>query len=85
MAACTVEALTDMRFINIRPAQANDPECGMAGPRSLRAAAVVMSQSHTSELLLRLGKGDAASRIAYALLEFYVRPDAVGSVRDARV
>jgi len=31
---------------------------------------------------LRLGQGSAASRIAYALLEFYIRLEAIGLVWD---
>lgn len=78
VAACSVETLSDARFINIRPTLANGPEPEMADLRNLMAAEIVRTQSRTSELLLRMGKGNAASRVAYALLEFYVRLEAIG-------
>lgn len=84
VAACAVEALSDARFINIRPSQANGPEPEMARLRELFAADIVRTQSRTAELLLRMGKGAAANRLAYALLEFYVRLDAIGLVKDNR-
>jgi len=82
VAACTVEALSDARFINIRPPHANGPAPELAGLRGLMAAEIVRSQARISELLLRLGQGSAASRVAYALLEFYIRLDAIGLVKD---
>ncbi|WP_323035772.1 Crp/Fnr family transcriptional regulator [Pararhodobacter sp.] len=82
VATCSIEALSDVRFIRIRPTQANGPEPEMARLRDLMSAEIVRTQARTSELLLRLGKGRAASRVAYALLEFYVRLEAVGLVTD---
>lgn len=84
VAACSVEALSDARFISIRPMQANGPEPEMARLRELIAGEIVRTQSRTAELLLRMGKGAAANRLAYALLELYVRLDAVGLVRNHR-
>lgn len=81
VASCSVEALSDARYINIRPAQANGPEPAMARLRELMAAEIVRTQSRTSELLLRMGRGSAANRVAYALLEFYVRLEATGLTR----
>ncbi|TNF21439.1 MAG: Crp/Fnr family transcriptional regulator [Rhodobacteraceae bacterium] len=84
VAACSVEALSDARFINIRPAHANGPRPDMARLRELMAAEIVRTQSRTSELLLRMGRGNAANRLAYALLEFYVRLEAIGLTRGGR-
>jgi len=82
VAACSVEALSDARFINIRAPNANGPAPDMASLRNLMAAEIVRTQARISELLLRLGQGSAASRVAYALLEFYLRLDAIGLVRQ---
>lgn len=82
VAACSVEALSDVSYIRIRPAQANGPEPAMAKLRDLMAAEIVRTQARTSELLLRLGRGRAVSRVAYALLEFYVRLEAIGQVTE---
>ncbi|MCX7568230.1 Crp/Fnr family transcriptional regulator [Sulfitobacter sp. F26169L] len=82
VAACTIEALSDVRFIKILPAQANGPEVEMEQLRSLFAGEIVRMQARTSELLLRMGKGNAASRVAYALLEFHVRLEAIDLSKD---
>ncbi len=78
VAACSVEALSDVRFITIRSSHANGPEPELAKLRELMAGEIVRTQARTAELLLRLGKGSAASRVAYALLEFYVRLEVIG-------
>lgn len=82
VASCSVEALSDIRYINIRPKHANGPQPDMARLRELMAAEIVRTQSRTSELLLRMGRGNAANRVAYALLEFYVRLEAIGLTRN---
>lgn len=82
VAACTVEALSDARFITIRPPNANGPAPEMADLRILMAAEIVRTQARISGLLLRLGQGSAASRLAYGLLEFYIRLEAIGLVRN---
>lgn len=84
VASCSVEALSDARFINIRPVQANGPEPAMAKLRELMAAEIVRTQSRTSELLLRMGRGNAANRVAYALLEIFVRLEATGLTNGGR-
>ena len=78
VAACSVEALSDIRYVNIRRAQINGDGPEMANLRELAAAEIVHTQARTAELLLRLGRGSAASRIAYALLEFYIRLETIG-------
>lgn len=84
VSACSVEALSDARFINIPPTYANGPEPELAKLRNLMAAEIVRTQARTAEILLRMGKGAAANRLAYALLEFYVRLEAVGLAKNAR-
>ncbi len=78
VAASTVEALSDIEYINIRPDMANGPDSASESLREILAASILTTQSRTSELLLRLGRGNAASRIAYALIEFHTRLQAVG-------
>ncbi|WP_099826950.1 Crp/Fnr family transcriptional regulator [Oceaniglobus indicus] len=78
VAACTVEALDDVEYILIHPATANGPSPALARLREIMAAAILTTQSRTSELLLRLGHGNAANRLAYALLELFVRLEYVG-------
>jgi len=82
VAACSVEALSDVRFINILPSYANGPEPEKAKLRELMFGEIIRTQARTAEMLLRMGKGVAANRLAYALLELYVRLDAVGLVKD---
>ncbi|EPX78221.1 Crp/Fnr family transcriptional regulator [Litoreibacter arenae] len=81
-AACSIEALSDVRFINIRPHHANGPSKVMQHVREMMAAEIVTTQARTAELMLRIGKGNAANRIAYALLEFFVRLEDVGRTQD---
>lgn len=78
VAACTIEALSDVEYIAIRPDAANGPDPEAARLRRYMAAAILVAQSRTSERLLRLGRGNAATRIAYALIELHTRLEAVG-------
>lgn len=83
VAACSVEALSDIEYAVIRPAQANGPGDSRARLREAMAASILVTQARTSELLLRLGRSSAASRIAYALLELHMRLEALGRTRGA--
>ncbi|WP_050527829.1 Crp/Fnr family transcriptional regulator [Pseudorhodobacter aquimaris] len=78
ISACTVEALSDIRYITIRPPMVNGPDPASAKLREVLAAAILTTQSRTSEMLLRLGRGNAASRVAFTLIEFHTRLHAVG-------
>ncbi|WP_168199288.1 Crp/Fnr family transcriptional regulator [Pseudorhodobacter turbinis] len=78
VSACTVEALSDVQYITIRPPMVNGPDPASAKLRDVLAAAILTTQSRTSEMLLRLGRGNAASRVAFALIEFHTRLQAVG-------
>ncbi len=83
VAATTIEALSDVEYIQIGPNEANGPSAASAKLRHILAASILATQSRTSEMLLRLGRGSAASRIAYALLEIYTRLQAVGRTQGA--
>ncbi len=78
VAATTIEALSDVRYVMIGPDQANGPGAASEALRQVLAACILTTQSRTAELLLRLGRGTAANRIAYALLEIYIRLQSVG-------
>lgn len=84
VAACTVEALSEIRFINIPPAHVNGAEPETVLLRELFAAEIVKTQSRTSEILLRMGKGSAANRVAYVLLELYIRLQAIAATDGGR-
>ena len=49
--------------------------------RHLQAATIAAAQSRMSERMLRLGKGSAETRIAYALIELCMRAEAIGERR----
>lgn len=82
VSAFSVEALSDARYVSIRPSRLQGPAPEMAMLRDLIAAEMVRAQARTAEILLRMGRGTAANRLAYALLEFHARLGAVGLVRD---
>lgn len=84
IAAFSVEALTDIRFIVIPPEQVNGPDEEQATVRSMFAAMIVLTQARTSELLLRMGRSSATCRVAYALLELYVRLERIGQAQGGR-
>ncbi|MCF3593980.1 Crp/Fnr family transcriptional regulator [Rhodobacteraceae bacterium LMO-12] len=83
VAACTVEALSKVEYIIIRPDRANGPDAASANLREVLAASILTTQARFSELLLRLGRSNAVNRIAYALLEFHTRLQAVGLTNGA--
>lgn len=78
VAATTMEALSDIKYVVIGPEEANGPGAASATLRHVLAACLLTTQSRTSEMLLRLGRGTAANRIAYALLEVFIRLQSVG-------
>ncbi|MCB1363365.1 MAG: Crp/Fnr family transcriptional regulator [Rhodobacteraceae bacterium] len=84
VASCSVEALSDARYMQIMPDLADSTGPGAGDFRALLAAAIVNLQARTSELMLRLGKGSAASRLSYGLIEIYVRLEARNLCRDGR-
>lgn len=82
VAAFTVEALTNVSYIAIPLDHVNGPEPEHAALRGVLAAMLVTTQARTSELLLRMGRSSGACRVAYALLELYVRLEQIGMAQD---
>jgi len=78
------EALNTVRYLTFSEEMINGPEPGAAELRSHLAASVAVTQSRTAELLLRVGQGTAEQRICYALLEFYLRLEAIGQIDSNR-
>jgi len=84
VAAFTVEALTDISYIAIPLEHVNGPAPEHAELRGLLTAMLVTAQARMSELLLRMGRSSAACRLAYTLLELYVRLEQIGLTRNGR-
>jgi CRP-like cAMP-binding protein len=81
-AAFSVEALSDVSYV-LAPANAL-AGYAQADPRTndLLLSKIVTANARIGELMLRLGRGSAATRIAYALLELYLRLEKRGLTRD---
>lgn len=79
VAVCTVEALCDLRYARIDLGRiiASDSEARQV--RQLVAANLLTGQARAYALLLRLGHGSAETRVAYALLELFLRLEALGA------
>ena len=78
IAACSVEALSDVSYILIGRDEVNGSDSAAADLREVLAGTIVATQARTSEILLRMGKSSAASRVAYALIELFIRLEAAG-------
>ena len=74
----SAEALCDIRYITFTESMVNGPEPKAAVLRRYLASNVAIRQARMSELLLRMGQGSAEMRISYALLELFLRLEAVG-------
>ena len=83
VAAFTVEALTDISYIAVPLEHVNGPGPEHAELRRLFTALLVTTQARMSELLLRMGRSGAC-RVAYTLLELYVRLEQIGLTRNGR-
>lgn len=79
----SVEALNDVRYLKFTEEMVNGAQPEAAVLRSHLAANIVVSQSRTAELVLRLGHGTAEQRVCYALLEFFLRMEATGKTQEA--
>lgn len=84
VAAFTIEALTDINYIAIPLAHINGPGADHAQFRGLLTAMLVTAQARMSEILLRMGRSSAACRVAYTLLELYIRLERIGLARNGR-
>lgn len=85
VSAVSIEALTDVS-VAVVPASTwaamtrQRPDLGRVF-NSIQAAA----RARTAERMLRLGRGRAGMRIAYALLELNIRLQAIGQAKDGRL
>ncbi len=82
VAAFTIEALTGISYIAIPLEHINGPELQHAQFRRLLVAMLITAQARMSELLLRMGRSSATCRLAYALLELYIRLERMGLARN---
>lgn len=80
----SAEALTDAEYVLFSEEMINGPQPEAAVLRSYIGSSMAIIQARTAELLLRLGQASAESRIAYAILELYVRLEASGQVAATR-
>ena len=78
IAPYSAEALCDVRYLTFTERMINGPEPAAAKLRSYLASTVAIRQARMAELLLRMGQGSAEMRISYALLELFLRLEAVG-------
>ncbi len=79
----SAEALDEVRYVAFTQEMINGPQPEAAALRSHLAANIAVTQSRTAELLLRLGHGTAEQRVCYALLELFLRLEAVGKTQEA--
>lgn len=77
-----VEALTDVVVATFNHADWEHLQTAFPGLRELAEHLAAATQARLSERMLRLGKGSAPMRIAYALLELCVRLRSIGQTRD---
>lgn len=80
--ALQVEAITDCIVATISKAQWNRLLMGAPELEDLRQALSGASRARIAERMLRLGRGSAETRIAYALLELCLRLRAIGAGGD---
>ena len=74
----SVEALSDVRFFMFNEKMIDGPEPEAASLRRYMRTANTALLARTSELLLRIGHGNAETRVAYALIELFLRLEAIG-------
>lgn len=77
----SVEALNDVRFFMFNDKMIDGPELEAATLRRYMRTANTALLARTSELLLRIGHGNAETRVAYALIELFLRLEAIGHTR----
>lgn len=78
IAAWSIEALSDASYVLVDLDQVNDTAFAATSVRDILIGQVVTTQARTAELMLRMGSGSAANRLAYALLELFVRLESLG-------
>jgi CRP-like cAMP-binding protein len=75
---CSVEAMNNTRFIIFHDKMIDGPEPEAAALRRYLRAENAALLARTAGLLLRVGHGNAETRVAYALIELYLRLEAIG-------
>jgi len=82
VSACSLDCLSDVRYLSLPSSRLNRDDPNLIELRKLMAAMIVATQARTAELVLRKGNASAANRTAYALLELFVRLQAINHVQD---
>lgn len=77
-AAVQVEAVTDVEVATLSEAEWEQMKRACPDVRRIAINLAAASQARISERMLRLGKGSAPMRIAYALLELCIRLRSIG-------
>lgn len=80
--AVQLEALTDLQLFEVRSLDWDYLRTRLPHLAASEQQAAGAAMSRMSERMLRLGKGSAQTRVAYALLEFCVRLAAVGQFTE---
>ena len=84
VSSVSVEALTDVKVAVVPAAIWDAMKCDR--PDLGRVASIIRAaaRARLAERMLRLGRGRAAMRMAYALLELHVRLEAIGQSNDGK-
>lgn len=78
LAAAGVEALSDVTIASLSLTAWEELLVDNPGLRKMEATLSRASRARISERMLRLGRGDAMARIAYAFLELWIRLHVIG-------
>tara|TARA_R110002126_G_scaffold291741_2_gene456369 strand:+ start:40221 stop:41018 length:798 start_codon:yes stop_codon:yes gene_type:complete len=84
MAAFSVEALTDVDYVLLFFDTVNGCSSEAARLRRYITGDICGRQARLSALMLRLGRASAESRIAFAIMELFVRLEAAGEVKGQK-
>ncbi len=77
----SVEALNDVHFTTLTEEMISGPGPEAVLWRKALITTMAMSQSRGAELLLRLGHASAQTRVCYAIMELYLRLEAIGKTQ----
>jgi len=78
----SAEALNDVQYTTLTEDMINGPGSEAAHWRNALMTTTALRQSRSSELLLRLGHGSAETRVCYAVLELFLRLEAIGETLE---
>lgn len=74
----SAEAMNDVHYTTLTDKMISGPGPESAFWRKALMTTMAVSHSRGAELLLRLGHGSAETRVCYAILEIYLRLEAIG-------